>query len=100
MSRPTRIEILAACARSEVDGQALQWWLKSGAKVTAAVGRMQARGLIAPADSPPAGRVTAQLTTAGRDALAAAGRCRDCGAERSTPRPTCPGCTAVAVLAA
>jgi uncharacterized protein YbjT (DUF2867 family) len=52
---------LAAIAAGRVVGEASAWWCGCDRRVTAAARRLQARGLVAAATPPPAGRITAQL---------------------------------------
>jgi hypothetical protein len=76
---PTRLDLLAAIARGELDGQARNWYDRDGRQRTVAVRAMQREGWVAPGDPPPAGRITAATMAAGRSVLTSAGRCCRCG---------------------
>jgi hypothetical protein len=75
-SRPAPLNddaVLAAVAAGRVTGQASAWWLDGWRCVTAAVRRLQRRGLVADATPPRCGRITAELVDTGRDNAAEKG---------------------------
>jgi hypothetical protein len=79
---PTRLDLLGAIARGEVDGQARSWWDHDGRKRTTQVREMQREHWVAPGEPPPAGRIVAATEAPGRSVLTAAGRCCHCGSKQ------------------
>lgn len=78
-----RWRLLAAIADGAVTGEASHWWC-GWQKVTGRVGEAQLAGWVVDAIPPPAAKVFAELTDAGREAVQLGwttwpGNCRDAG---------------------